>query len=362
MRRRRRRRASPLSCERVAGRRARRHDDRRRHGRPRAARPPRRAARSRSRRRPVPRSTTSSSPWTTPTLRGRRPGAPRRSRPTPLGLPLAAARNLGAEVALDRGADVAGLPRRRLPRRTRAWSRPTPRRSTDEPDTVWSGPVTYLPAAGRRLRPLATSPTSTPPTPPGPHRRSGSGARRRPRPVLVAVLRAAPRRRGGGRAGSARTTSATAARTPTSVASWSPPGSTWAGSARPGPSTSSTPSRGPRSSTSSTSCATPRSSAAAGAPRRCWAGCVTSSSTGSSAATTRGAGPSATLGDERQSAQGLGVAPLQPRPAHRRRTRTPGPDTGSSSIVTSVSAPTASSLMCTRALPMGQARALNVSA
>lgn len=63
---------------------------------------------------------------------------------TPLGLPLARARNLGARHALDLGADVlvfldvdcvAG------PQLVEAYADAV----ADEPGTVWSGPVTYLP-------------------------------------------------------------------------------------------------------------------------------------------------------------------------------------------------------------------------
>ena len=68
---------------------------------------------------------------------------------TPLGLPLAAARNRGAEVALDRGAttlvflDVDCLV---SPTLLEAYAVAV----ADEPGTVWSGPVTYLdpPATG----------------------------------------------------------------------------------------------------------------------------------------------------------------------------------------------------------------------
>jgi GT2 family glycosyltransferase len=62
---------------------------------------------------------------------------------TPLGLPLAAARNRGAAVALDRGAtalvflDVDCLAG---PGLVAAYADVV----ADEPDTVWSGPVTYL--------------------------------------------------------------------------------------------------------------------------------------------------------------------------------------------------------------------------
>jgi GT2 family glycosyltransferase len=77
---------------------------------------------------------------------------------TPLGLPLAAARNRGAEVALERGAsvlvflDVDCLADRWL---VEGYTEAV----TDEPDVVWSGPVTYLdppPAAGYDLTSLPT--------------------------------------------------------------------------------------------------------------------------------------------------------------------------------------------------------------
>lgn len=71
----------------------------------------------------------------------------------PLGLPIAAARNRGAEVALDRGAtalvflDVDCLAGASL---VEAYTQVV----DDEPGTVWSGPVTYLeppPTAGYDL-------------------------------------------------------------------------------------------------------------------------------------------------------------------------------------------------------------------
>ena len=75
---------------------------------------------------------------------------------TPEGLPLAAARNRGAEVAITRGAttlvflDVDCLA---APGLVEAYADVV----TDEPDTVWSGPVTYLeppPPAGYDLAAL----------------------------------------------------------------------------------------------------------------------------------------------------------------------------------------------------------------
>ncbi len=76
---------------------------------------------------------------------------------TPLGLPLAAARNRGAEVALGRGADtlvfldVDCLAGEHL---VEAYADVV----RDEPGTVWSGPVTYLdppPAEGYDVSALA---------------------------------------------------------------------------------------------------------------------------------------------------------------------------------------------------------------
>jgi N-acetylglucosaminyl-diphospho-decaprenol L-rhamnosyltransferase len=75
----------------------------------------------------------------------------------PLGLPLAAARNLGAEVALDHGADVLvflDVDCLVDPDLVRAYAHAV----GDEPGTVWSGPVTYLdppPADGYDLTDLA---------------------------------------------------------------------------------------------------------------------------------------------------------------------------------------------------------------
>ena len=76
---------------------------------------------------------------------------------TPHGLPLAAARNLGAATAVDRGAttlvflDVDCLAG---PQLVEAYTEAV----AEEPDTVWSGPVTYLdppPADGYDLAGLA---------------------------------------------------------------------------------------------------------------------------------------------------------------------------------------------------------------
>jgi len=76
---------------------------------------------------------------------------------TPLGLPLAAARNLGAEVALDRGATTLVFLDADCiadPRLVEAYTEAV----HEEPDTVWSGPVTYLdpaPPGGYDLSHLA---------------------------------------------------------------------------------------------------------------------------------------------------------------------------------------------------------------
>lgn len=76
---------------------------------------------------------------------------------TPLGLPLAAARNRGAEVALEGGAttlvflDVDCLA---APALLEGYAAAV----ADEPDTIWSGPVTYLeapPPGGYDLSALA---------------------------------------------------------------------------------------------------------------------------------------------------------------------------------------------------------------
>ena len=82
----------------------------------------------------------------------------------PLGLPLAAARNRGAEVALARGAARWSS--------STSTASPTPSLVgayadvvADEPDTVWSGPVTYLdPPPPGRLRPGRPARRSTHPT------------------------------------------------------------------------------------------------------------------------------------------------------------------------------------------------------
>ena len=75
----------------------------------------------------------------------------------PLGLPIAAARNRGAEVATSRGADVLvflDVDCLADPRLVAAYAEAV----RDEPTTVWSGPVTYLdppPAGGYDLSTLA---------------------------------------------------------------------------------------------------------------------------------------------------------------------------------------------------------------
>ena len=86
-----------------------------------------------------------------------RPGALASIPTTPLGLPLAAARNLGAEVALDRGATTLVFLDADCiadPRLVEAYTEAV----HEEPDTVWSGPVTYLdpaPPGGYDLSHLA---------------------------------------------------------------------------------------------------------------------------------------------------------------------------------------------------------------
>lgn len=89
----------------------------------------------------------------------------------PLGLPIAAARNAGAAVALDRGADaLVFLDVDCLvdPGLVGAYADAV----HDEPGTVWSGPVTYLeppPAAGYDLATLADLDAPHPARPaPGP--------------------------------------------------------------------------------------------------------------------------------------------------------------------------------------------------
>lgn len=66
---------------------------------------------------------------------------------TPRGLPLAAARNLGARVALEHGADVLvflDVDCLASPELVDAYARAV----DSDPDTVWSGPVTYLDPPG----------------------------------------------------------------------------------------------------------------------------------------------------------------------------------------------------------------------
>ena len=119
---------------------------------------------------------------------GRRPGG---------GLPLAAARNPG----------VARRPRAPAPTcwsssTSTAWPGPAlvggvrRRGHRATPTCVWSGPVTYLPrgrrAATRPRRPRG--PRRPAPRPAEPRARASGAGSRRPRPLLVAVLRRAPRR------------------------------------------------------------------------------------------------------------------------------------------------------------------------
>ncbi len=177
----------------------------------------------------------------------------------PDGLPLAAARNAGAEAALAAGADllvfldVDCLPgpdsaRRRTPRRRPA---PAAARAALRPGRLPAA------AAARRLRPR---PAGRPPVPPGP---AGSRRRDRARPAATTRLfwslsfaldRARP---GGGSAASTRATSATAPRTPTSRMRADRDGHRrWSGSAVRPRSTSGTRPPPRRSSTSTTSSAT----------------------------------------------------------------------------------------------------------
>ena len=136
----------------------------------------------------------------------------------PEGLPLARARNAGARRALDAGAellvflDVDCIPGAALLQRYEAAAAGGP--------ALLCGPVAYLPPAPRAGYPTAdlhalASPHPARPVPP----EDESPARRRSRAVLDAVLRRHAPPRGACSAGSARTTSATAARTPTSARS-----------------------------------------------------------------------------------------------------------------------------------------------
>ena len=167
----------------------------------------------------------------------------------PDGLPLARARNAGARRALDAGADllvfldVDCIPGAALAAALRAAAAARPRAA------VRTG---RLPAARAASGYPAATCTRSP-------RRTPRGrSRRRTRSSAAAITRCSgrcpsrsPPRPGARSAGSARTTSATAARTPTSARSPPAPASTSAGSAAPGPTTSTTrPS--PRPSSTST--------------------------------------------------------------------------------------------------------------
>jgi GT2 family glycosyltransferase len=73
----------------------------------------------------------------------------------PAGLPLARSRNTGAETALALGADVLvflDVDCVAAPELTAAYAGA----ARDEPGTVWSGPVTYLPPPGPQGYPLAS--------------------------------------------------------------------------------------------------------------------------------------------------------------------------------------------------------------
>ena len=156
-------------------------------------------------------------------------------------LPLARARNAGAERALDVRRGPAGVPRRRLHPRARHAAAVRRRARARTGAALLCGPVAYLPPpppGGYDLDRLGELADAAP----GPARpargrdRCAAGTRA----VLVAVVRASRPRPGSGSAGSARTTSATAARTPTSASSPRPPASAWTGSAAPAPTTSTT--------------------------------------------------------------------------------------------------------------------------
>jgi GT2 family glycosyltransferase len=90
----------------------------------------------------------------------------------PAGLPLARARNTGAEHALALGADVLvflDVDCVAAPGLTAAYARA----ARDEPDTVWSGPVTYLPPPGPDGYALASLPALDAPHPARPAPRPG---------------------------------------------------------------------------------------------------------------------------------------------------------------------------------------------
>ncbi len=181
-------------------------------------------------------------------------------------LSLSTARNVGAECALARGAELlvfldvdcipsAGL----LGLYERAASDPR------HGSALLCGPVTYLPPPGPRGYDLgrlerSVNPHPARPNPPGRH----DPHRRRVRPVLVAVVRGDPRDVDGRRGASARTTSGTAARTPTSPSAPRTPGWGCAGSAARMPSISTTRSPTRRSSICTRSSTTPLSSTGAG--------------------------------------------------------------------------------------------------
>ena len=182
----------------------------------------------------------------------------------------------------------AGLPRRRLPRRPRRWSAAyeAAAASREPPATSWCGPVTYLPPApadGYDLDALATL--------------DATRTRRRPAPApgevgaadgdhdlfwSLSFALSAPRR-GGGIGGfdeayvglRRRGHRLRAARRGRRASSWP-------GSARRAPTTSTTRSERRRSSTSTTSCATRRCSTPAGDGGRWRAGWTRSRAPGSS--------------------------------------------------------------------------------
>ena len=147
----------------------------RRHHRPRAARAPARGSSARSRAAATPPDVHVVVAMGDPALErlaARRPLAPvvaLARRPAGCRWPRPATPGRRGDRARSR---PAGVPRRRLPRRTRRWSRRTPRPSGDAGRRVWSGPV-GLPAAARRRRlgPRHGCARSPPRTRPVPHRR-----------------------------------------------------------------------------------------------------------------------------------------------------------------------------------------------
>ena len=224
-------------------------------------------------------------PWTTRSWRRsaarRRPPSPTSSasRATPVAFrwprpATSASRTAGRGRRRRRGRARRGLPgrARRSSRRTATPSCAQPERRVERARS---------PTCRRLGRRLPTGPARR--ALDDPHSRA-AGTRGRAerllgggsRPVLVAVVRRCHARRVGARsAASARTTSATAARTPTSPSSSvARRARRSAGSATPGPTTSTTRLEAPPWSISTTSCATARSSPGAGDGGR-WTGWLT---------------------------------------------------------------------------------------